>query len=171
MPEMDGYECCDKLKQNERTKNIPIIFLTAITEAAEIVHGLERGAVDYIFKPFNAAELLSRIKTHIDLRRARLELEDLTQKASRYVSPRVFKAIFKGEKDTVLETVQKPLTVFFSDIVRFTDRTETMGDKELTKWLNGYCDAMGKLVLNHSGTLDKFIGDSIMVFFGDPKSR
>ena len=170
MPEMDGYECCDQLKKNERTKDIPIIFLTAITEAAKIVHGLEHGAVDYIIKPFNASELVSRIKTHLDLRQARLDLESLTQKASRYISPHVFDAIFKGEKDAVLETEQKRLTILFSDIVGFTERTETMGDKELTRWLNDYCDEMAKLVLQHGGTLDKFIGDSVMAFFGDPVS-
>ena len=171
MPEMDGYECCDQLKKNERTKDIPIIFLTAVTEVAEIVQGLEREAVDYIFKPFNASELLSRIKTHLDLRRVRLELEHLTEQASRYISPQIFEAIMKGEKDTVLETVRKPVTVLFSDIVRFTERTETMGDKDLTRWLNDYCDAMAKLVLQHGGTLDKFIGDNVMVFYGDPKTE
>ncbi len=171
MPEMDGFECCEKLKANDATKDIPIIFLTANTETGDIVKGFEKGAVDYIFKPFNAPELLSRINTHLSLRQAHLDLEDLTQKASRYISPHVFQAIFKGEKDTLLETTEKPLTIFFSDIVGFTKRTESLGDKDLTGWLNGYCDKMASQVLKHGGTLDKFIGDAVMVFYGDPQSK
>ncbi len=171
MPEMDGFECCAQLKASPATQDIPVIFLSSNTSTADIVKGFELGAVDYIIKPFNAPELLSRIHTHLSLRQAHLELEELTQKASCYISPHVFQAIFKGEKNTLLETTEKPLTVFFSDIVGFTKRTETMGDQSLTQWLNGYCDKMALQVLKHGGTLDKFIGDAVMVFYGDPKSN
>ena len=171
MPEMDGFECCEKLKADDKTEDIPLIFLTANTETSDIVKGFEMGAVDYIFKPFNAPELLSRINTHLSLRQAHLDLENLTEKASRYISPHVFNALFKGEKDTVLETIEKPLTIFFSDICNFTKTTESMGDKDLTEWLNGYCDRMAKQVLKHGGTLDKLIGDAVMVFFGDPETK
>ncbi len=171
MPEMDGFECCAQLKARPATRDIPIIFLTANTDTKDLLKAFELGAVDYVLKPFNAPELLSRIQTHLALRQAHLDLADLTQKASRYISPHVFQAIFAGEKDTLLETTEKPLTVFFSDIVGFTKRTESMGDKDLTRWLNTYCERMASLVLKHGGTLDKFIGDAVMVFFGDPHSR
>ena len=171
MPEMDGFECCAQLKASAATRDIPVIFLTANTDSKDLVKGFELGAVDYVYKPFNAPELLSRIHTHLALRQAHLDLADITQKASRYISPHVFQAIFKGEKDTLLTTTQKPLTVFFSDIAGFTKRTETLGDNDLTQWLNGYCDKMASLVHKHGGTLDKFIGDAVMVFFGDPQTR
>jgi adenylate cyclase len=171
MPEMDGFECCRVLKSNERLRDIPVIFLTSKTETSEMIKGFETGAVDYIFKPFNTEELLARINVQLTLRRAHLEQEKLTQKASRYISPNVFRAIYKGEKDAILDTIQKPLTIFFSDIVNFTRITETMGDKELTKWLNNYFDRMSATVMKHGGTLDKFIGDAVMVFFGDPDSK
>ena len=171
MPEMHGYECCYELKRNPATKDIPVIFLTGNSEPDAVVRGFELGAVDYIGKPFNHLELLVRIDTHLSLRRANLELEDLTQKASRYISPHVFDAIFKGEIDTNLATLERELTVFFSDIVGFTKLTESMGDKDLTKWLNEYCETMAGLVHKHGGTLDKFIGDAVMVFFGDPKTK
>lgn len=70
MPAMDGFEVCRRLKQNERTGDIPILFLTAKSEPADIVRGLRQGAVDYLTKPFNTAELVARVKTHMDLRRA-----------------------------------------------------------------------------------------------------
>ncbi len=68
MPVMDGFETCEKLKSLEKTKNIPIIFLSANTEPDAIVRGFELGAVDYITKPFNATEVLIRVKTHLDLK-------------------------------------------------------------------------------------------------------
>lgn len=171
MPEMDGYECCDQLKRDPETKDIPVIFLTGNTEPDAVVRGFELGAVDYIGKPFNSFELLVRIDTHLSLRHAHLELEDLTQKAARYISPHVFDAIFKGEIGSDLDTKERELTVFFSDIAGFTKLTESMGDKDLTQWLNGYCETMAGLVHKHGGTLDKFIGDAVMVFFGDPQTK
>lgn len=170
MPEMDGYECCRILKENPLTRDIPVIFLTANNQTDCIVKGFEVGAVDYVFKPFNAAELLSRIQTHLSLRFAQLRFEEVTRQVSRYVSPHVFSAIFAGEKSGTLKTEAKPLTIFFSDIVQFTARTQSLGDKEITLWLNTYLEAMTGIIHKHAGTLDKFIGDAVMAFFGDPQS-
>jgi DNA-binding response OmpR family regulator len=72
MPEMDGFEVCEKLKANEKTKDIPVIFVTARSETENVVKGFELGAVDYVTKPFQTEELLARVKTHIDIR-AKLE--------------------------------------------------------------------------------------------------
>jgi adenylate cyclase len=171
MPGMDGFECCQILKSDPTTRDIPLIFLTANTETDGIVRGFEVGAVDYVFKPFNAPELLSRIHTHLSLRSAQLRYEALTRQVSRYVSPHVYSAIIKGEKTASLDTVEKPLTIFFSDIVGFTRLTESLGDQEITLYLNEYLRTMGRIVHTYGGTLDKFIGDAVMVFFGDPESR
>ncbi|MCP4398408.1 MAG: response regulator [bacterium] len=76
MPEMDGYEVCKRLKAEPATQEIPVIFLTAKTETDAIVKGFESGAVDYVTKPFNAAELLARVKTHLELKCAREEIEE-----------------------------------------------------------------------------------------------
>ncbi|MCP4154684.1 MAG: hybrid sensor histidine kinase/response regulator [bacterium] len=78
MPEMDGFEVAESLKQNPATKEIPIIFLTAKADATDIVKGFGLGAVDYVTKPFNGAELLSRVKTHLELKFAREELKQLS---------------------------------------------------------------------------------------------
>lgn len=77
MPEMDGYEVCRELKSQKTTVHIPVIFLTAKTETEDLVKGFEAGAVDYVTKPFKSAELLARIKTHIELKRAREEIRTL----------------------------------------------------------------------------------------------
>lgn len=80
MPEMDGFETCKRLKASDKTKDIPVIFLTAMTETEDIVNGFECGAVDYVTKPFNATELLVRVETHIELKNARERLKDLVAK-------------------------------------------------------------------------------------------
>ena len=69
MPEMDGFEACRRIKHNPAYQDIPIIFLTAKTDATDIVRGFELGAVDYVPKPFNAYELLARVNTHLTLDR------------------------------------------------------------------------------------------------------
>ncbi|MGE3309990.1 MAG: adenylate/guanylate cyclase domain-containing protein [Limisphaerales bacterium] len=170
MPEMDGFETCRQFKANPALREIPVIFLTASHEAADILKGFELGAVDYVTKPFNAAELLSRVQTHVQLRAARIRLATLARQLARYLSPQVHEMIFSGEREVRRETRRRPLTVFFSDIVGFTSRTEAMGDAELAAWLNDYLDEMAQVAQRHGGTLDKFIGDAVMVFFGDPST-
>lgn len=80
MPEMDGFEVCERLKNASETKDIPVIFLTAVTETENLLHGFELGAVDYITKPFNLAELTARVATHIELKRSKERIEALNRK-------------------------------------------------------------------------------------------
>ncbi len=77
MPEMDGYQVCERIKASNKTRDIPVIFLTAKTSIDDVVKGFEAGAVDYVTKPFTPAELLARVKTHIELKRARDEIRTL----------------------------------------------------------------------------------------------
>ncbi len=77
MPEMDGFETCQRIKGIESCKDVPIIFLTARSEINDILEGFEIGAVDYVSKPFNSRELLSRIKVHLELKWAREEISTL----------------------------------------------------------------------------------------------
>ncbi|MBI9058922.1 MAG: hybrid sensor histidine kinase/response regulator [Labilibaculum sp.] len=76
MPEMDGFQVCEIIKSKEEHKNLPIIFLTAVGEKSKIVKGFELGGVDYITKPFNKEELIIRIKTHLELKFTRDELQE-----------------------------------------------------------------------------------------------
>ncbi len=170
MPNLDGYETCKRLLADEGQPNIPILFLTARVESEDIIKGFKAGAVDYIVKPFNAAELLARVNSHLQLKFARERLAALSNKLSKYLSPQVYKSIFSGEKEVKIESYRRKLTVFFSDIVNFTPIAETMDHLSLTRWLNGYLDEMTSIAMEYQGTLDKYIGDAIMVFFGDPLS-
>ena len=95
----------------------------------------------------------------------------LSQKLSKYMSPQVWQTIFTGQRDVRLETQRKKLSVFFSDIQGFTELSEEMEPEALTDVLNYYFNEMSQIALKHGGTIDKFVGDSIMIFFGDPTSR
>lgn len=79
MPEMSGFEVCRKLKEHSSTNEIPVLFLSALSEQEDIVHGFQLGAVDYITKPFNRNELLERVKTHVELQLAKQSLKQKNQ--------------------------------------------------------------------------------------------
>ncbi len=98
-------------------------------------------------------------------------LQAVSAKISRYLAPQVFRSIFSGEKDVVIQTERKKLTIFFSDIKDFTSTTERLQPEELTALLNDYFTEMSRIALEFGGTIDKFIGDAILVFFGDPETK
>src|SRR5512145_2643101 len=88
MPLMDGYEVCARLKADPATRDIPVIYLTARTEPEDILKGFESGAVDYILKPFNATELIARVKTHLELRAKTEALKTVNQRLEEEVKLR-----------------------------------------------------------------------------------
>lgn len=98
-------------------------------------------------------------------------LETLSTKLSKYLSPQVYSSIFTGRRDVEIASSRKKLTVFFSDIVGFTATTDDLESEELTGLLNHYLTEMSKIALEHGATIDKYIGDAILVFFGDPETR
>ncbi|SLN71786.1 Adenylate cyclase 1 [Roseovarius albus] len=98
-------------------------------------------------------------------------LADISVKISKYLSPQVYKSIFSGEKDASISTERKKLTVFFSDIKDFTATTEQLQPEELTELLNNYFTEMAQIAEAHGATVDKFIGDAIVAFFGDPETK
>ena len=98
-------------------------------------------------------------------------LEALSNKLSKYLSPQVYSQIFSGEQSVEISSKRKKLTIFFSDIADFTETTESLESEELTGLLNCYLTEMTEIALAHGATIDKYIGDAIMLFFGDPDSR
>ncbi len=98
-------------------------------------------------------------------------LEGLSSKLSKYLPPQVYESIFSGKRDVSLATERKKLTVFFSDIKDFTDTTDDLEPEDLTFLLNDYLTEMSSIALEYGGTIDKFIGDAILIFFGDPETK
>ena len=98
------------------------------------------------------------------------QLEALSNKLAKYLSRQVYTSIFQGKRDVKIESYRKKLTVFFSDIHGFTELTDRVEAEVLTNVLNRYLNEMSKIALEHGGTIDKYIGDAIMIFFGDPET-
>ena len=122
-------------------------------------------------KRFNA-QLEDTIKYRTEeLNEKTNQLEALAEKLAKYLAPQVYQSIFSGEKDVKIETYKKRLTVFFSDIAGYTNKSENVDLQELTQWLNRYLDEMATVAIRYDGTIDKFIGDAVMIFFGDPQTK
>lgn len=108
---------------------------------------------------------------HIALNQKKEELENMSEKLSHYLSKQVYDSIFKGEKDVEVGAVRKRLTIFFSDITGFTELTERLESELLISILNRYLTAMSEIAIRYGGTIDKYIGDAVLIFFGDPSSK
>lgn len=171
MPDMDGYEVCRKLQHDPATRDIPVIFLTAKSQPEDEAMGIELGAVDYIVKPISPSIVMARVRNQLALTRRTADLKTLSEKLSRYFSPQVYQAIFAGEQEATIQTKRKKLTIFFSDIKDFTEITEGLEPEDLTYLLNNYFSEMSKIALEYGATIDKFIGDAMLIFFGDPQTR
>ncbi|MGQ2980455.1 MAG: adenylate/guanylate cyclase domain-containing protein, partial [Polaromonas sp.] len=170
MPDMDGYEVLQRLGRDTRTADIPVIFLTALGSVEEEHRGLDLGATDYVTKPISPPVLLARLKLHLERSAYARRLKDLAQQLSRYLAPQVYQSLFEGSRQAEIRTQRKKLTVFFSDIKNFTASTAKWQPEEVTLLLNSYFTEMSAIAAEYGATLDKFVGDAIVIFFGDPQT-
>ena len=98
-------------------------------------------------------------------------LETVSEQLAKYISPQLYQSIFSGEQEVKIESKRKKLTVFFSDIANFTEITDQLESEELTALLNRYLTEMSKIAQEHGAYFDKFIGDAMMFYFGDPETK
>ena len=98
------------------------------------------------------------------------QMEDVSGQLAKYLSPQIYESIFSGKQNVEVKSYRKKITVFFSDIVNFTVISDKLESEELTALLNFYLNEMSQIALKHGATIDKYIGDAIMIFFGDPES-
>lgn len=185
MPEMDGYEVCQRLKADPATSWIPVIFVTALTESTNEQQGFDVGAVDYITKPISPPVVLARVKSHLALRKQTEELEawnqTLTQRIEegvaererldrlrRFFSPAVADLLLSGEDENFLRTRRREIAVVFLDLRGYTEFTEQHTAEEVMQVLGEFHAAMGELINARGGTLERFTGDGMMIFFNDP---
>ncbi len=179
MPEMDGFETCRHLKESAATQDIPVIFLTARTETADLVRGFEVGAVDYVAKPFNSHELLARVNTHLTMDQLRRSLaaknvelaraHELVRRAfGRYVSEEVAASILQSPEGLELGGEEREVAILMSDLRGFTALAARLSPREVIEFLNLYLEAMVDVITRYEGTIDEIIGDAILVMFGAP---
>lgn len=118
MPGMDGFEVCDAIKKNELTKDIPIIFLTAKSEKESVVNGLQKGARDYVVKPFNDSELILRVKTQIELKKQREKLENVNRYLEERVQEKTNEIRVANKKLALLENAKNEFLTLISHELR-----------------------------------------------------
>lgn len=191
MPGMDGYEVCRRIRADDRTAFLPVVMVTASGDQ-EKLHAIEAGADDFVTKPFDHAELLARVRSllrvkhyHDTIERQARELaawnEELADRVARqveelervrrlrrFLSPQLAEVIVSSGDEGFLEGHRRDISVVFADLRGFTTFAETAEPEEVWQVLRQYHEALGDLVMRYDGTLERFAGDGIMVFFNDP---
>jgi class 3 adenylate cyclase/CheY-like chemotaxis protein len=189
MPGLDGYEVCRRIRADERTAYLPVVMLTA-SDAQQRVAALEAGADDFVRKPFDRSELLARVASlgrikryqdTISAQRAELEtwtreLEgrvkaqvqelDRMSRLRRFLSPQLAEVVMGDE--SLLASHRRQVVVVFCDLRNFTTFAETSEPEEVMDLLGEYHQLLGSIIDAHDGTLERFTGDGVMVFFNDP---
>jgi len=185
MPGMTGYEVCRKLREAEATAMLPVVMVTALDPAQERVKGIEAGADDFLAKPINQPELLARVRSLLRVKALHDQLAELNRtlearvaaqvtqldslgRLKRFFSPQLAEAILSGGAEDPLKSHRREITVVFLDLRGFTAFSDSAEPEEVMELLRTYHAAMGKLVFKYEGTLERFAGDGIMIFFNDP---
>ena len=192
MPGLDGYEVCRAVRADPALAMLPVVMVTALEDREERVRGLEAGADDFLSKPLNAPELLARVRSLLRIRRlydtvqhqaAQLAAWNRTLEGrvaegvahvekllrlKRFFSPQLAELILAGGADDPLESHRREITVVFLDLRGFTAFAESAEPEEVMAALADFHHAMGRRILEYQGTLERFTGDGLMVFFNDP---
>jgi len=165
MPGLSGYDVCRRIRDNPATALLPVVMCTSLDPIQERVKGIEAGADDFLSKPVNQPELFARVKSLLRIKG--LQDERLARLKS-FFSPQLAEAIAAGKGDELLKTHRREITVEFFDLRGFTAFTDNAEPEEVMDLLRAFHAALGKLVLEHQGTLERFAGDAVMVFYNDP---
>ena len=173
MPGMSGYEVCRRIRANEATCLLPVVMLTALTDVADRIRGIEAGADDFLSKPVNREELLTRVKSLLRIKTLHDEVETknhlLRNLFGRYVSAEVAAEIVADPgRHLKLGGDKREVTILFGDLRGFTPLAEQLDPQDVVDILNSYLKLVIDAVFEFRGTLDKFRGDGFMAFFGAP---
>jgi class 3 adenylate cyclase/CheY-like chemotaxis protein len=191
MPDLNGYDVCREIRGDPATAYLPVVMITASGEQ-EKLRAIEAGADDFVNKPFNQAELLARvaslarIKRYHDtiarqadeLRRWNVELEVRVERQveelqrvgrlRRFLSPQLADLVLASDDEELLASHRREIVVVFCDLRGFTAFAESSEPEEVMGVLAEYHQRLGELIFAHGGTLERFTGDGLMIFFNDP---
>jgi adenylate cyclase len=184
MPRMNGLEVVKHLRATPEHQGIPVILLTAKATQEDKVAGLDAGADDYVTKPFDSFELLARVRAMMRLKEmhdtlaewnrtlaetVKKQVSELERMArlKRYLSPQIAETIL-GQDDELFRTHRREITIVFLDLRGFTAFSDSAEPEEVMEFLRHYHAEMGQLVFKFEGTLERFMGDGIVIIFNDP---
>jgi class 3 adenylate cyclase len=192
MPKVDGIEVCRRLKGDPLFPFTPVVMVTAMADTKDVVAGFDAGGDDYLTKPVDQQALAARVRSMLRIKalhdtvqeqaeelarwnatledRVRSQLAELERvgRLKRFFSPPVAELIVRGDTDDPLASHRREVTVVFIDLRGFTAFAETAEPEELMAVLREFHVRMGQLVVAHEGTLERFTGDGMMIFFNDP---
>jgi adenylate cyclase len=173
MPGMSGYEVCEKIRAGETSGRLPIVMLTALHEIVHRIRGIEAGADDFLTKPFNREELLTRVKSLMRIKTLYDDIEGknrlLRTLFGRYVSEEVAADIVANPgRHLKLGGERREVTILFGDLRGFTPLSERIDPEDAVDILNVFLTNVVDFVFEFDGSLDKFRGDGFMAFFGAP---
>ena len=173
MPQMNGYEVCEQLKKHEQTKEIPVIFISAIDEVWDKVKAFQVGGVDYITKPFQREEVLVRVANHLNLQALNNALRQEQQKSERLLLNTLPEAIVKELKQyqRAVPKQYDEASFLFSDIVEFASNSGSMPPTEVVNLLNQVFCIFDQLAQQHGVEKIRTIGDAYFVAGGVPIVR
>lgn len=192
MPKLDGIEVCRRIKANPYLPFIPVIMVTAKADSRDIVAGLDAGGDDYLTKPVDQSALGARVRSMLRIKALHDEVEarkaELAQwnarlaerveaqvaeierigRLKRFLAPQIADLVIASGEMSFLEGHRGDVTVLFCDLRGFTAFAETAAPEEVTMVLGEYHAALGELIFRFEGTLERFVGDGLMVLFNDP---
>jgi len=192
MPKMDGIEVCRRLKADAALPFMPVVMVSARADSPDIVAGLEAGGDEYLTKPVDQAALVARVKSMLRIKSLHDTVQGLTvqlaewnrtleqrvqeqvgqlerlSRLKRFFSPQLAELIVSGGVEDPLKTHRREVTEAFVDLRGFTAFAETADPEEIMGVLHEYHVEMGTLIEAHQGTLERFAGDGLVVFFNDP---
>jgi len=192
MPKLDGFEVARRLKADASLPFMPIILVTAKTETRDIVAGLDAGGDEYLTKPVDQAALIARVRSilrtkalHDQVQAQAAELAEWNRsletrvaeqtaeiarigRLRRFVSPQIADMIVSGAGDQVLESHRREVTIVFCDLRGFTAFAEAAEPEQVMAVLAEFHAGLGRIIFEHEGTLERFLGDGLMVLFNDP---
>jgi adenylate cyclase len=171
MPDLDGPSVLERLKRDPERRHIPVLMISALDETASVVRSIELGAEKKRLRDQearHAVELAEWNRTLEQRVRDQVSQVERLGRLKRFFSPQLAELIVAGGADDPLRTHRREITVVFLDLRGFTSFAETAEPEEVMGVLRKYHEAMGRLILEHEGTLERFTGDGMMVFFNDP---
>lgn len=174
MPVVSGLDMIRQLRASADLRGIPIILLTAKADEDTRITGAEQGADAYLSKPFNNRELLAEVRNLLALKANERRIAELNTYLTesvlqRFLPPMMVEKAARGKLSLDLRPEPKLVTILFSDIVGFTQLSNTLRSRRVAELLNEYLEEMTYAIFDNGGTVDKFMGDAVLAIFGAPE--